>query len=326
MFTIKDFYFDKYNGLSISNKNLKLNLLFQGLTILDLYISVNNSFINLIEGYKNVEEFETFSGARSCLMAPYSNKIRNFTYTFNAKEYKFNNFIDDNLKYHGLIKFKKFELKSCKEVANGIELIFSTTLNENEFDFYPFKTYIDVILYIDNSSLNFEIVAQNTNNFDIPFGAGWHPYFKLISRIDDCYLKIPSKTIVELDNDFCPLENYKKILEKNYPLYFFDTYKLIGDQKINVCFTDLIVDKNNFAHTIFFDKQNNLYLNIYQNKGVIYIFTGDGLKYRERESIAIEPVEFITDSFNRKELYKDLLIKPNKKKSFIFGLKWSNYE
>lgn len=326
MFSITDFSLGKYKGLSIYNDYVKLNLLFKGLTIIDLFTTINNNHINMLDGYKSEQEFESYSGARSCLMAPYSNQIKNFTYEFNNQTFSFENSnYTKEFKYHGLIKFKEFELIDYDLSNSQANMLFTTSIHKNEFSIYPFDVKIDIKLTLTNNSLKINIKGSNNNTFDIPFGCGWHPYFKLQSKLEDLYLQVPSKTIVLLDDTYCPIENYKKKLDIKDSLYYY-TLKQINDSKINVCFVDLEASEDNLIHTYLVDKIHNIKLDVFQQKGVLYVFTGDGLKYRERESIAIEPVEFITNVYNHKEFHNDLIIKPNSNKNFDFGVRWSSYE
>ncbi len=326
MFKISDYSLGKYNGLSIYNEKTKLNLLSKGLTFIDLYITLNNHHINILDGYKNETEFETYTGARNCFMVPYSNRIKNFSYKLHNIIYSFTQpDYTDTLKMHGLIKFKDFNLIDYNLCSDKAELKFETILYNDEFPFYPFNLKVVITLKLSNNFLKITISGINENNFEIPFGCGWHPYFKLGSKIDNLILAVPSKTIVLIDETFCPVQNYKKLLNPDDELYFLAN-KVIGNRKINVCYTDLIINNDNQIHTYLIDKAYKIKLDVFQEKGVIYIFTADGLKFRERESIAIEPVEFITDVYNHQEYFNELMIKPNSFKNFNFGVCWSFYE
>jgi aldose 1-epimerase len=63
-------------------------------------------------------------------------------------------------------------------------------------------------------------------------------------------------------------------------------------------------------------------LKVFQNKGVTLIFSGDSLIDRKRKSIAIEPMQCLTNSFNRKEFEDEITINPGEEKSFKFGVKF----
>ncbi len=323
MFQISDYSLGKYYGLSIYNEKTKLNLLYKGLTFIDLYITLNNHHINTLDGYTSESEFEAYAGARNCFMAPYSNRMKYFSYQLHNIIYSFKHpDYTDTLKMHGLIKFKEFNLIDYNLSGDGAELKFETIIYNDEFSFYPFNLKVIISLKLSNSFIKISITGINQNNFRIPFGCGWHPYFKLGSKIDNLILSVPSKTIVLIDETFCPILNYKILLNSNDELYFFEN-KTIDNKKVNVCYTDLIKSNDNIYHTYLIDKAYKIKLDIIQEKGVVYIFTADGLKYRERESIAIEPVEFITDVYNHKEYFNELMIKPNSSKNFNFGVCWS---
>jgi galactose mutarotase-like enzyme len=62
-------------------------------------------------------------------------------------------------------------------------------------------------------------------------------------------------------------------------------------------------------------------IEIFQQGGVTLVYSGDQLTSRKRHSIAIEPMQYITNAFNRKELKEKVLIKPGEKSIFNFGVK-----
>jgi len=52
----------------------------------------------------------------------------------------------------------------------------------------------------------------------------------------------------------------------------------------------------------------------------MHVYTADTLGTRRRESIALEPVEFMTNAFNRPECQVDLNLKPGASRRFRFGV------
>jgi aldose 1-epimerase len=54
----------------------------------------------------------------------------------------------------------------------------------------------------------------------------------------------------------------------------------------------------------------------------MHVFTGDTLERDQRRSIALEPVEVITNSFNRAELVEHITLAPDSHRSFRCGARY----
>jgi aldose 1-epimerase len=59
---------------------------------------------------------------------------------------------------------------------------------------------------------------------------------------------------------------------------------------------------------------------VFQERGLMHVFTGDTLARRPRGALALEPVEFMTNAFNRPECREALALAPGAERSFRFGV------
>lgn len=300
-----------------------------GATILSFKREFNGETLNFIDGYQTEKELAELSGSRSAIMAPFTNRIKDGIYKFEGAQYKLP-FINGK-SMHGLLRNREFKLIKSETTKNEIRAVFHCAdLRKNAFTGYPFDIDVYVKLAFNGEKIALEIEAENMGETPAPFGTGWHPYFKIGEEsVDNLILSVPFKTFIKLDESYLPLagkaayKTIKKDDELNFTPSLKPEQREISARKINQCYADPIKNGSDFIETKLISYKQKLELSVYQERGVVYVFTGDGLKSRARKSVAIEPVEFITDSFNRTELKEELLIAPGKKKSFKFGIKLS---
>jgi aldose 1-epimerase len=52
---------------------------------------------------------------------------------------------------------------------------------------------VDVVYSLkENHAFEVAVRVENTGNSPMPFGDGWHPYFRFGKKVDELFLKIPS--------------------------------------------------------------------------------------------------------------------------------------
>jgi len=325
-YSFKENLFGKHKSIILKDNysGTKIEICLRGATLLNFLISVKNKNINIIDGYKIPEELEEQAGARSCIMAPYSNRIKDGRYNWQNKTLQLVNAVDpDKDVIHGFARVIDFLIKELVADDEKAELIlFTDQIRKNSFPGYPFNINLTVRFTLTDKKLDCEIAGYNIDSFPIPFGCGWHPYFKLgEDGIDNLYLELPANKIILINDKYVPLNSKEAYSDLNdHKEIDFRNPGLIDKKLINVCYTDLITDENGITRSNLTNKDAGIKLSVYQKGGVAYAFTGDSVKYRPRKSIAIEPVQFMTDAFNRPELSEEITVQPGKTSSFNFGV------
>ena len=144
-------------------------------------------------------------------------------------------------------------------------------------------------------TMSVENLGENT----IPMGFGWHPYFSLSEKVDDCELTLPPLEMIGVDQRMIPTG-------KRYAFDEFLTPSPIGVSVLDNCF----VRKAN-------EKEDRLKIRLSGSKGTIDYWqeTGPGkFSYVQfftpptRTSIAIEPMTCNVDAFNNQNGLIDLPI------------------
>ncbi len=331
IYSYKESQFGKYSTLILednsSGKNLEICL--RGATLLNYLVTIKNKTINIIDGYRTPEELEEQAGARSCIMAPYSNRIEDGRYNWNGKIHQLVNAVNpDKDVIHGLARVIDFKIKNITADDDKAELILYTDeIRKDSFPGYPFNIDLYVRFTLKDKILDCEIAGKNVDSIPIPFGCGWHPYFKLgEDGVDNLFLELPANKIILINDKYVPLRGETAYSNLNdHKEIDFRSSKQLGKKIVNVCYTDIIADKDGITRTNLTDQDKGIKLSVYQKGGVTYAFTADNVKYRPRKSIAIEPVQFMTDAFNRAELLNDITVQPGETKSFNFGVEVKEY-
>lgn len=330
-YTVKEGSFGTYKTVILEDTvtGSRAEIALRGATLLNYNIPLNGTLFNIVDGYATPAELEEQSGARSCIMAPFSNRIENGTYLFNDTEYKMINPVDPKREViHGFARVINFKLKDSAENDQFAEaVLYSDYIRRGSFQGYPFCIDMYVKFTLQENRLSLEVTGTNVGIEDTPFGCGWHPYFKTTDNgIDHLVLNVPADYVVEVDEKLIPLEGlkaFKQVKEKPEADYLpsnRDENNTIGTREVNFCYSGLVADKDGYIRTSIKDPQNGLKVTVLQNEGVVYAFSGDGTRHRPRKAIALEPVEYITNSYNRPELIEKLTIKPGESKTFKFAV------
>ena len=61
-------------------------------------------------------------------------------------------------------------------------------------------------------------------------------------------------------------------------------------------------------------------ITVFQERGLMHVFTGDTLGRRPRNALALEPIEVLTNAFNRPECRDAITLAPGAERSFRFGV------
>jgi aldose 1-epimerase len=103
----------------------------------------------------------------------------------------------------------------------------------------------------------------------------------------------------------------------------FRETRAIGETVLDTCYSDLVADDDGMSRTLLSDPRTGQSLEILQENGHMHVFTGDTLGRDQRRSIALEPVEVITNSFNRAELVEQITLAPDSHRRFRCGVRYS---
>jgi len=292
MFKLQKEKFGKFIKLKLINQETKEFVVIIpefGANVNELVLNKNKNY-SIIDGFSNYQELIKKKSFRGAKLIPFPNRINNGEYTFNNKKYILPiNFPKQKHAIHGFVHNKKFIIKNTSKNKSSIsvDLVYNY---KKELVGYPFAFEVIIKYTLTKKGFTCTTVIKNKSEEKIPIGDGWHPYFKLNRKVDDLYVKIPSKNRIIVDSRMIPTGKSQFIK--------FNKFSKIGNQKFD---TGFVVDKKGIASTELCDSSKKIKIVVWQETG--------NMKYNylqifipsTRKSIAIEPMTCNTDAFNNKE-------------------------
>lgn len=256
--------------------------------------------IQIIDGISNDDEgLETYKQRyNSSWLFPFPNRIENGKYLFEGKEYqlKTNETALHNA-LHGFVYNKNFDLIQEEVSENFTELKFHYSYG-GAIQGYPFPFDFQVSYTIKLNTIEINIKALNTGSSNMPFGIGWHPYFKS-DALSKSILNFDGTSQYEVNDHMIPVK--ETTLKNDLPLE-------LKDISLDDCFMSRTTKTNfnagNYHLKIEFEPTHT--------RNFIQCYTPPA-----RDCIAIEPMTCAPNAFNNE--YGLLILKPNEQ--YLWNIK-----
>ena len=279
----------------------------------------------VVDGYSDEAEFAEQAGVRNGLMTPFSNRIRGGRYSFNGQQHDLLPGVPepDRLAYHGFLRLLDCDVASVDAGDTEARLrLASAAIRPGVFPGYPFAIDLEVGYTVTAQGLSLQVTARNVGDGPAPYGCGWHPYFRLgAGPVDRLELHIPARTSIRTDDALIPLAGeraFQPVTQDERAT--FETPRPVGDAVIDAAYADLEPGPDGLARTVLRDPDTGNTLTVRQRGGLMHVFTGDTLDRDRRASIALEPVELMTDAFNRPDCRDAVVLAPGAERVFVCGV------
>lgn len=256
-----------------------------GANVLDIQIGGQS----ILDGYQTPEELEAGKWGKSTILFPFPNRLAGGKYTWNGKKYEFpiNNAATGNA-IHGFVRAEAFEIEHIFLSQNAASIrCFYEYAGDRAYYPFPFSLEVEFLIF-DDGNFHMEIEVDNLGETDMPFGFGWHPYFRLARKADGHSLKLPNCAMVDINEAMIPTG-------KTAPFTDFHALKQVGETALDNCFLH--------AQTSGSPKMTlsgpDLTLTVkapVKEFPYFQVFTPP-----HRESIALEPMTCNVDVFNNKQ-------------------------
>ena len=231
-------------------------------------------------------EGEWSDGGRGQVLAPWPNRLGDGHYRFGdlsvqapLDEPERNNAI------HGLVRWLpwRLEVKAQNLVAARCHL-FPTPG-------YPFNLELRVEYRLGRDGLTVSTLATNVGRLTLPFGIGFHPYFRPAAEpIDIALLELPAYERLVLDERGLPTGEVRGVEGTEYD---FTEQRAIGPTRLDTAYTGLERGRDRLAWAELTDPAEKLSTRLWMDEGFGYLmcYTGDTLEERDRRrAVALEPM------------------------------------
>jgi len=254
----------------------------------------------IISDLKNSSYSSSYAGA---ILFPFANRVKDGKYAFNNKNYELicNEPVNNNA-IHGLVYNKVFSILDFEEKDNSVSVV----LNYKEDDYtdgFPFKYSISVTYILSDQGLKLRIHIKNEGKHTFPFTLGWHPYF-MSCDISQSQLILNSVKQFTTDTRGIVNEDGQTDHTSRFVLggiQLDDGYAVASDM------------------LEFITPRYHLKMQTDGSDNYLQVYTPE-----ELNSIAIEPMVGISNSFNHRIGLKEL--KPNQTFDKEWSLEISSFE
>ncbi|WP_051441425.1 aldose 1-epimerase [Agrobacterium larrymoorei] len=315
--------------IEVTSYRYRARIALQGATLLDWHPRDTNGQEgeNVVDGYRDVHELTSQNGVRNGILAPFTNRLVRGRFDFDGRTYRLLPIAEgENEVYHGFLRVRQFELRGTAFAGENVRLEFVHKTVSAKAPSYSYDLEVSVAYVFSVSGVELEIATTNSGGETVPYVAGWHPYFRLpgSSAIDDLTLQVPSTFVVDTIDLIPQVTSDGEIKLQNSPTFHRPTR--IGDHVLDCCFTQLIQDEDGISRTILTDPTSGTELSVWQERGHMHVYTGDTLARDRRRSIALEPVEDLTNAFNLPSRIKQVRLEPGDTRTFKCGFEYERGE
>lgn len=197
-----------------------------GGTLIDLWFNGQS----VLDGYATPEELTEAKWGKSAILFPFPNRLLDGQYTWDGKTYQFpiNNAATGNA-IHGFSRHLPFQIADTQMDADSGSCTIVQDY-DGHLAYYPFPCRLSVRFSINNNNeLATTVTVENLHTSAIPFGFGWHPYFRLTEAVGDTVLTLPACDKIDIDARMIPTGARE-------PYAAFDSAARLGDTVLDNCF------------------------------------------------------------------------------------------
>ncbi len=238
-------------------------------------------------------ESEMPSHSQGQILAPWPNRLKDGSYTFDGKTMRVPiNELDNHNAIHGIFRWQRFKIEDIAE--NSCRLSFDSLYTPG----YPYHLSLTVEYILSETGLIVNTNVVNIGSKKLPFAIGFHPYFIADSElINMCKLTIPAKQRLVMDERQIPISS-ESIIDTDFDFSHANKSRYIEDIKMDDCFFDLDLDSYSRWNVIF-ELSSGKKTALWGDKDFAYImcYTGDGLGIDARRVLAIEPMTSPPNAF-----------------------------
>ncbi len=274
-------------------------------------------------GYRDADEITQRPGSRFAIMVPFAGRIADARYAFDGHEHDLQPGVpaDQRASRHGFVRDVDFSIIALAADNDCAKLTLGTSAIRPR-DGYPYAIDLRVSFSMAARHLTLEAVMRNVGEQAAPCFFGWHPYFTVgDGAVDNWELQIPAHTLIRTGADLIALpEGEAYVALDDAPALDFRTPRRIADRVLDQGYTHLEADADGRIRTHLRDPATDWSVALWQERGVMHVFTADTVARGVRRAVALEPMECMADAFNRPECAEAIRLEPGAERRFRCGV------
>ena len=236
---------------------------------------------DLLDGFA---AHERASDGRGQVLAPWPNRIAEGRYRYGGRHVQCPlNEPARNNAIHGLVRWIDWALADRQPDAVTLSCAVRPQPG------YEWQLRLEVTYQLGDDGLVVRLSAVNTGEERAPFGAGFHPYLKVLGRqIDDLALSLPATQFLADD------ASGTAVRQPADGAFDFRTARRVGSQQLDTAYTGLVRDDGGRATAVLSDPDGDHQVRLWVGDAYRYlmVYTGDLVHQpeRRRAAVAIEPM------------------------------------
>jgi len=273
-------------------------------------------------GYRDAAEIVARPGSRFAIMVPFAGRLADARYRFAGAEYDLQPGATPGKREsrHGFVRDADFAVTEILVSGSYAQATLSASVRS--LPGYPFAIDLAVCFTLDSGGLSLAARMRNVGADPAPCFFGWHPYFRINGGCaDEWLLEVPARTAIRTGTDMIALDDDAAYLTLDAaPTLDFRRPTRIGASVLDQGYTDLLAAADGRIRTRLTDPGTGSGVTVWQERGVMHVFTGDTLQRDARRSVALEPMECMANAFNRPEWADAIRLEPGAERVFHCGV------
>lgn len=306
MFDIKTVAFGEYESYRLSDTTGEHQLALVpelGACVIDLQLHGRS----ILDTCQTPQALSINRWAKNVILYPFPNRLKHGRYEWGGQSYEFPiNDVPTNNALHGFGTQQAMKVVTT-QADRDRALIHCRFDYNGDFAYYPFPFRFEAAFTLRTGALDVELSVENTGKEALPFGMGWHPYFRLSDDLPNHQLQLPPCEMVGVDAEMIPTG-------KRYEYTTFSQPRRIGTEVLDNCFALRQQEGRITIHLSHAGQQ----LAYWQEAGedgfpFVQLFTPP-----HRTCLAIEPMTCNIDAFNNGEGL--MRVEPGEQRAAVFGV------
>lgn len=311
--------------LTDHERGLVLRVAERGATVVGIEVPLAGGTFQVADGFVDEAELASGKSARFAIMAPFANRIADGRYRFDGNGYDMQPGITaDRGVRHGFLRTADFKVADEFVGEDSASVaFFNGSIRPGVHEGYPFAIDTTIRFTLDAGGITLQATLRNAGDGDAPCFFGWHPYFRMPNGpVDDWLLQADAASLVRTDAGTIPLPGTEAFapLDEVDPSLDFRAMRAIGSTRIDSAYAQLQKEEDGRARMRLRDPQGALEVRVWQTEGVGLVFTGDTVPREPRTSVAMEPMQALTNAFNRDDCADLVRLAPGAERSFTCGV------
>ncbi len=278
---------------------------------------------NVAAGYQNATEIAERPGSRFAIMVPFAGRVADARYNFagHAQDLQPGASGSARASRHGFVRDADFSIVALAADEDSARVTLGTSAIRPRPG-YPYAIDLRVTFTLDDGGLALEALMRNVGADAAPCFFGWHPYFAVgEGTVDAWELQIPAQALIRTGADLIALTGAQAYVAlDDAPALDFREPRVIGTSILDQGYTELEADADGRIRTHLRDPTSGWAVALWQERGVLHAFTADTVARDARRAVALEPMEYMANAFNREECAVGIALEPGAERRFRCGV------